>query len=140
MNYIAINDYATELVNSFVSLESDTKWDLLLKTQEDLIKTPLENLISTPEYITVIFAGHIHFNDAAYIAKLRDSIEWPEDQLEDHLAMMSERRVAGIAKSRLQKWQEIKKEYPSHAAMVIFVVHSLFHNPDTANFLNNLKQ
>lgn len=140
MNYHEINQYATEIVNSYASMETDTKWDQFLRMQVELAASPVEQLLSNPEYIAAIFVGHVRFNDGSYIKKLRDSIEWPENCLDDYLEMMSAKRVASIAESKLPKWQEIKTNYPSHATMVIFITHSLANNPLTKTFLNNLKQ
>ncbi len=138
MNYQNINESATELVNSFASMEVDTKWNQFLKMQNDLAEAPLDQLLATPEYIATIFAGHIRFNDAPYIKQLRSSIHWPEHQLEEQLELMSARKATSIAGSKLPKWREIKEQYPSHAAMVIFITHSLSINPLTKPFLNNL--
>jgi hypothetical protein len=121
-------------------METDTKWDQFLDMQNELAELPLEQLVATPEYFAVIFAGHINFNDASYVRKLRDSIEWPEDRLEEQLELISARRATSIVESKLHKWREIKGQYPSHAAMVIFVTHSLAGNPLTKTFLNNLKK
>ena len=140
MNYHEINECATELVNSFASMEADTKWDQFLKMQNELAKTQLEQLVATPEYIVIIFAGHISFNDAPYVKKIRDSIDWPEDHLEEYLESIISRRATSIAKSKSNKWRELKEQYPSHAAMAIFVAHSLGINPLTSTFLNNLRQ
>lgn len=140
MNFHEINESATELVNSFASMEADTKWDQFLTMQNELAEVPLEQLLATPEYVATIFAGHIRFNDAPYIRALRDSIEWPEDRLEEHLELISARRATSIVPSKMQKWREIKERYPSHAAMVIFVTQSLATNPLTKTFLNNLNQ
>jgi len=140
MNYEEINLNATELVDSFASMEADTKWDQFLKLQNELAKTPLEDFLATPEYIFVIFAGHIQFKDAAYVRKLRGSIEWPQENLEEHLAAMTEKKVASIAASKLPKWKEMRERYPSHGAMAIFIAHSLATNPKTKVFLTNLKK
>ncbi len=140
MNYHEINECATELVNSFASMEADTKWDQFLKMQNELSQAPLDQLLATPEYVATIFAGHIRFNDAPYIRTLRDSINWPEHRLEEHLELISARRATSIVESKLHKWREIKEQYPSHATMVIFVTHSLSNNPLTKTFLKNLKQ
>jgi hypothetical protein len=140
MNYHEINECATELVNSFASMEADTKWDQFLKMQNDLAEAPLGQLLATPEYVATIFAGHVRFNDAPYIRALRDSIDWPEDRLEEHLQSISSRRATSIGASKLDKWLELKEQYPSHATMVIFVTHSLAINPLTKTFLKNLTQ
>ena len=140
MNFSEINACATELVISFASMETDRKWDQFLKLQEDLCITPFESLLATPEYVVAIFAGHIRFNDPQFINTVKNSINWPESNLEEHLEMMTVRRVASVAESRLKKWQEIKQHYPTHAAMIIFITHSLAHNPLTGTFLENLKQ
>lgn len=140
MNYEEINLSATELVDSFASMEADTKWDQFLKLQNELAKTPIADFLATPEYIFAIFAGHIHFNDAAFVRKLRGSIEWPQDNLEEHLETMTSKKVASIASSKIPKWKEMKENYPSHAAMAIFIAHSLANNPKTKVFLNNLKK
>ena len=140
MNYHEINECATELVNSFASMEADTKWDQFLKMQNELADAPLDQLLATPEYVATIFAGHVRFNDASYVRSLRDSIDWPEDRLEEHLESISSRRATSIAASKLDKWRELKEQYPSHAAMVIFVTHSLAINPLTKTFLKNLTQ
>jgi hypothetical protein len=138
MNYHEINQSATELVDSFASMEVDTKWDQFLKMQNELAEAPLAQLLATPEYVATIFAGHIRFNDAPYVKNLRDSISWPEDRLEPHLELMSARKATSLAGSKLPKWREIKEHHPSHAAMVIFIAHSLSTNPLTKAFLNNL--
>jgi hypothetical protein len=140
MNYHEINECATELINSFASMEADTKWDQFLKMQNELADAPLDQLLATPEYVATIFAGHVRFNDASYVRSLRDSIDWPEDRLEEHLESISSRRATSIAASKLDKWRELKEQYPSHAAMVIFVTHSLAINPLTKTFLKNLTQ
>jgi hypothetical protein len=140
MNYHEINECATELVNSFASMEADTKWDQFLKMQNELADAPLDQLLATPEYVATIFAGHVRFNDASYVRSLRDSIDWPEDRLEEHLESISSRRATSIAASKLAKWRELKEQYPSHATMVIFVAHSLAINPLTKTFLKNLTQ
>jgi hypothetical protein len=140
MNYHEINECATELVNSFASMEADTKWDQFLKMQNKLADARLDQLLATPEYVATIFAGHVRFNDASYVRSLRDSIDWPEDRLEEHLESISSRRATSIAASKLDKWRELKEQYPSHAAMVIFVTHSLAINPLTKDFLKNLTQ
>jgi hypothetical protein len=140
MNYHEINECATELVNSFASMEADTKWDQFLKMQNKLADARLDQLLATPEYVATIFAGHVRFNDASYVRSLRDSIDWPEDRLEEHLESISSRRATSIAASKMDKWRELKEQYPSHAAMVIFVTHSLAINPLTKDFLKNLTQ
>ena len=140
MNYHEINECAIELVNSFASMEADTKWDQFLKMQNKLAEAPLDQLLATPEYVATIFAGHVRFNDASYVRTLRDSIDWPEDRLEEHLESISSRRATSIAASKQNKWRELKEQYPSHATMVIFVTHSLAINPLTKTFLKNLTQ
>jgi hypothetical protein len=140
MNYHEINECATELVNSFASMEADTKWDQFLKMQNKLADARLDQLLATPEYVATIFAGHVRFNNASYVRSLRDSIDWPEDRLEEHLESISSRRATSIAASKMDKWRELKEQYPSHAAMVIFVTHSLAINPLTKDFLKNLTQ
>ena len=140
MNFEEINLSATELVDSFASMEADTKWDQFLKLQNELAKTPLEDFLATPEYIFVIFAGHVQFNDASFVRKLRASIEWPKHDLEEHLTAMTAKRVASIAASKMPKWKEMKEQMPSHAAMTIFITHSLATNPRTKTFLTNLKK
>jgi hypothetical protein len=138
MNYHEINECATDLVNSYASMEADTKWDQFLNMQNELAAAPLDQLLATPEYIAVIFAGHIRFNDAAYVKKLRESITWPEVELVAQLELMSARKVTSIAQSKVKIWREIKEQHPSHAAMVIFINHSLSINNLTKDFLKNL--
>ncbi len=140
MNFEEINLSATELVDSYASMETDTKWDQFLKMQNELAKTPLKDFLATPEYVFVIFAGHVQFNDASFIRKLRGSIEWPQDNLEEHLSAMAARKAASIAASKQPKWKELKEHSPSHAAMAIFIAHSLANNPLTKVFLANLKK
>ncbi|WP_035611522.1 hypothetical protein [Haloferula sp. BvORR071] len=140
MNYEEINLSATELVDSFASMEADTKWDQFLKLQNELAKTPVADFLATPEYIFVIFAGHVQFNDSSFVRKLRGSIEWPQENLEEHLTAMTEKKVASISASKIPVWKEIKEKHPSHAAMAIFIAHSLANNPRTKTFLTNLKK
>jgi hypothetical protein len=142
MNFNDINQIALEVVDSFASMEAHTKWDQLLQMQNQLADTPIGSLLSTPEYITVMFAGQIRFNNTNYVTRLRNSLSWPasHNQLEQALEDMLNQRVAQISRSRQPKWQEIKENHPAHAAMVIFVTESLASNPTTSTFLNNLLQ
>jgi hypothetical protein len=142
MNFNEINQIALEVVDSFASMEAHTKWDQLIQMQDQLADTPIESLLSTPEYITVMFAGHIRFNDTQCVTRLRNTLSWPAslNQLEQALEDMLNDRVAQISRSRQPKWQEIKENHPAHAAMVIFVTESLASNPTTKNFLKNLLQ
>ena len=140
MNYNTINEQATELVDSFAAMDAANKWAHFINMQNQLASTPIDQLLQTPAYIPVIFAGHVRFNDAAYIKNLRDSINWPAECLKPQLELMIVRRAASFAESKVNVWRMLKQEYPSHGAMAIFVTHSLAFKRSTKAFLTNLRQ